>query len=120
MKDRITLAILALALAVVATPVAQALSTPLGALQNCDNVTVGDGAVVSSQTCMGTTGSSIVIQNESASCIRVGGSAVAATTGIQVGDGCAAGQVLSVDAKVVYMISESGDVTGVDVVWGKL
>ena len=114
------LVLVALVVGAVVSPAVQALSTPLSDLQNCDNITVGAGAVVSSATCMGGTGSSIVVQNESTSCIGVGGSAVAATTGLDVGSGCDAGPVVTFDARRVYMISVSGDVTGVDVVWGNL
>jgi len=115
-------AILAVGLVVgaIVSPQVQALSTPLADLQNCANITVGASTVVDSATCMGGTGSSIVVQNESTSCIRVGGSGVTATTGLDVGSGCDAGPVVSFDARRVYMISVSGDVTGVDVVWGNL
>lgn len=113
------LAALIVALVVVfgGPPVALALSAPLGDLKNCDNITVG-AAVGHSKTCMGTFGSSITVQNESATCIRVGGTAVAATTGLSVGTGCAAGAVVTFDAKEVHFISSAGDVTGVDIVWG--
>ena len=99
-------------------PVAKALSMPLGELKNCDNITINATTPVSSETCMGGWGSMVTVQNESATCIRVGGRAVAATTGLSVGSGCAAGTVVTVDAKRAWMISTSGDVAGVDVVWG--
>jgi hypothetical protein len=112
------LVLTALVVGALVSPTVQALSTPLGDLQNCNNITVGSSAVVSSDACMGGTGSSIVVQNESTSCIRVGGPNVTATTGLSVGSGCAAGPVVTFDAKRVYMISVSGSVSGVDVVWG--
>lgn len=99
---------------------AQALSQSLAEAKNCADITIGATAVPTT-TCMGGTGSSLIIQNESTSCIRVGGSAVTASTGISVGDGCAAGQVISWDVKRAWLIREGGaDVTGVDVAWGDL
>jgi hypothetical protein len=98
-------------------PLAHALSAPLGDLKNCDNITVG-AAIGHSRTCMSGFGSSIVVQNESATCIRVGGTGVTTTTGLSVGSGCAAGQVVTFDAKEIHFISTAGDVTGVDIVWG--
>lgn len=98
-------------------PVAKALSMPLAQVKNCDNITISSTAV-SSETCMGGWGSSVTVQNESATCIRVGGSGVTTTTGLSVGSGCAAGTVVTFDAKRAWMISSGADVTGVDVVWG--
>ena len=117
-RTHILILVAALVLLVGGPPAAMALSTPLGELKNCANITIGATTPVSSKTCMGAAGSSIVVQNESTSCIRVGGSGVTATTGLDVGSGCDAGPVVSFDAKVVYMLSVSGDVPGVDVVWG--
>ena len=119
-STHIFLVVVGLVVGAVVTPSAMALSQSMADVKNCNNVTVGDSAVVATTTCMGGTGSPLVIQNESTSCIRVGGSADTASTGISVGDGCAAGQVISWDAKRAWMISESGDVTGVDVAWGEL
>lgn len=98
-------------------PLAHALSAPLGDLKNCDNITVG-AAVGHSKTCMGSFGSSITVQNDSATCIRVGGTGVTTTTGLSVGTGCAAGAVVTFDAKEIHYISSGADVTGVDIVWG--
>jgi hypothetical protein len=98
-------------------PLAYALSAPLGDLKNCNDITVSS-AVLSSKTCMGSFGSSITVQNDSATCIRVGGTAVTATTGLSVGTGCAAGAVVTFDAKEIHYISSGADVTGVDIVWG--
>lgn len=114
----IAAAFVSLIVGALVAPVAQALSTPLSGLKNCDNITVGASAVVSSKTCMGETGSSILVQNESTSCIRVGGPGVTATTGVSIGDGCAGGKTFGFDGRVLHMISVSGDVAGVDVVWG--
>lgn len=118
-RSSIFLVVVGLVVGAIVTPQAMALATSLAELKNCDNVTVGASQAVSTATCVSGTGSSLIIQNESASCIRVGGSGVTASTGIQVGDGCAAGQVVSIDARRAWMISESGDVTGVDVAWGE-
>jgi hypothetical protein len=98
-------------------PLAHALSAPLGDLKNCDNITVSS-AVLSSKTCMGSFGSSITVQNDSATCLRVGGTGVTTTTGLSVGTGCAAGAVVTFDAKEIHYISSGADVTGVDIVWG--
>ena len=57
------------------------------------------------------------ISNKSATCVRVGGSGITASTGAEIGDGCHDGPGISVDAKVAYCFSESGSVT-VDVLYG--
>lgn len=98
-------------------PAAKALSMPLSQLKNCDNITISS-TPVSSETCMGGWGSNVSVQNESTTCIRVGGPGITSTTGYSVGSGCASGAAISVDAKRFWMISSGADVTGVDVVWG--
>lgn len=98
-------------------PAARALSMPIAQLKNCDNITVSSTAV-SSEACMGGWGSNISVQNESTTCIRVGGSGVTTTTGFSVGVGCASGAAISIDAKRLWLISSGADVTGVDIMWG--
>jgi len=115
---QIGLVVVALVAFIGGPPAARALSMPLAQVKNCDNITINATTPVSSETCMGGWGSSVTVQNESTTCIRVGGSGVTATTGLSVGSGCAAGTVVTFDAKRAWMISTSGDVTGVDVVWG--
>lgn len=93
---------------------------PLGGVLNCDDVTVT--AVAASATACFPLGSpspgNVTVQNESATCIRAGGPSVTASTGLSIGSGCAAGQVVSFDARGLTLISSAGNVTGVDIVWG--
>lgn len=61
---------------------------------------------------------SVYIANESATCIRVGGSDVTSSTGLSLGSGCRDGIGFAIDAKRAWCLSTSGTVT-VDVVGGK-
>lgn len=61
---------------------------------------------------------SLCVQNTSATCVHLGGSGVTTTTGIDVGDGCAAGKVFCADVRKMWCESASGTVT-VDVVYGE-
>jgi len=89
-------------------PLAHALSAPLGDLKNCDNITVSS-AVLSSKTCMSGFGSSITVQNDSATCIRVGGPTLTVTSGFEVGSGCRDGVGVSLDAKSdIYVMDDGG------------
>lgn len=60
----------------------------------------------------------IYVANDSATCIRIGGSDVTASTGVSIGTGCRDGVGFSFDAKRAWCLSTSGTVT-VDVVGGK-
>jgi hypothetical protein len=115
MKDRALLVILVVALVAIAggPPVAQALSTPLGELKNtavsCGST--GDPEIINPG------GTSMCIQNSSATCVRIGGSGVTTATGLSIGDGCPGGKVYCADAKVAYCEAESSTVD-VQVVYG--
>lgn len=65
----------------------------------------------------GTRAESIYISNASATCVRIGGSSVTASTGASIGDGCTDGVGISVDAKKAWCLSTSGTVT-VDTIYG--
>lgn len=124
MKHRIPLTIalaVAFAVAVILGSAQRADAfAPLGGVLNCADVTVG--AAAASATACFPVGSpspgNVTVQNESATCIRAGGPSVTASTGLSIGSGCAAGQVVSFDARGLTLISSAGDVTGVDIVWG--
>ena len=60
---------------------------------------------------------SMYIANTSATCVRVGGSAVTSTTGASIGSGCRDGAGITMDVKKAYCLSTSGTVT-VDVIYG--
>lgn len=102
--------------ALLAAFAALGLAAPLGQL---DNATVsvnatGDPEELTSGTPLP---SSVCVQNTSATCVHVGGSAVTTTTGIAVGDGCAAGMVFCFDGRRAYAESASGSID-VEVVYG--
>lgn len=60
---------------------------------------------------------SFYIANDSATCVRVGGSAVTASKGASIGSGCRDGPGISVDARKAWCISTGGDIA-VDVIYG--
>lgn len=65
----------------------------------------------------GTRAESMMLANDSATCVRIGGSAVTATTGIAIGDGCTGGRTISLDVKKAYCLSTSGTIT-IDTLYG--
>lgn len=102
-------------------PTVKALSTRLGGLKTCaDQTAPGSAGTPINLDCSGGLASTLIIENDSTTCIRVGGlENLSATTGFSVGDGCPAGMVVTVDSRDAYAISTAvGTVTGVDVVWG--
>jgi hypothetical protein len=60
---------------------------------------------------------SLFISNASATCVRIGGSAVTSTRGASIGDGCQDGRSISLDVKKAWCLSTSGTVT-VDTIYG--
>jgi len=99
--------VVALVVIIGGPPVAHALSVPLKVIKD-SQVALN----ATTPTAIAPNGaSSMCIQNTSATCIQVGGPTVTATTGIAVGSGCAAGQVLCLDATKAFGFSTSGSVT---------
>ncbi len=106
---------------------ARALANPIGGLLDV-NVSVGAVTAMDTNSCAagdpcistgaGTGASSIVVQNESTTCIRVGGPNVSASRGFSVGSGCAMGSAATIDGRRFWMISTSGTVNNVTLTWG--
>lgn len=96
---------------------AAALSQPLGELRDTEVAcSASVPTLINGADGLGGV-SSLYIANDSATCVRVGGSAVSATTGASIGDGCRDGNGITVDARRAYCLSTSGSIT-VDVVYG--
>lgn len=96
----------AIAVAALSAPQVIALANPVRDLRD-STVTCGASA-----TLIQPTGgmSSVFIQNTSSTCIRIGGVGVTTSTGLQVGDGCAAGKVIAMDATRGWCAAESSSV----------
>lgn len=97
-------------------PLVRALSNPLGVLSDS---TVACDATGDPEAIAPTGASSICVENVSATCVQIGGSAVTTTTGIAIGTGCAGGTIFCADAKKMFCESTSGSVN-VDVVSGSM
>lgn len=91
-----------------------ALSNPLSDLQD---TTVDCGATGDPEIIAPSGASSMCVQNTSTTCVHLGGSAVTTATGVDIGDGCAGGQVFCADAKRMWCESAAGTIT-VDVIFG--
>jgi len=91
-------------------PAARALAKSVISLQNPPAITVnatGDPELLTALPSVFLV-DSVCIQNTGATCVNVGGADVSTTTGIAVGDGCAAGKVFCLDARLVYAEAQSG------------
>ena len=66
---------------------------------------------------VGTRADALFISNSSATCVRIGGSSVSATTGASIGVGCQDGSNISLDVKKAWCLSTSGTIT-VDTLYG--
>ena len=102
-------------LAALSAPRVVALANPIRDLRNVEvecNAT-GDPEVISPTG----SASSMCIQNSSATCVRLGGSAVTTATGLSIGDGCPGGKVFCADMTRAWCESEAGDIT-VQVIYG--
>lgn len=97
----------------------------LGDLQNdpsgIDCGSTGDPEEIAPGGTSASAASSMCIQNASATCVYVGGSAVVGAggtvDGIAVGDGCAAGKLFCANTRRMWCEAASGTVT-VQVAWG--
>ena len=106
------LALLALCLI---APVLMALDAPLSELRDAE--VACSASTPTMIEAAGTRAESLFISNSSATCVRIGGSAVSATTGASIGDGCQDGKNISLDVKKAWCLSTSGTIT-VDTLYG--
>lgn len=105
-KPAIFFAAVVVTLVALAAPRVVALSQPIRDLKNTA-VTCGASATLISPT---GGASSMLLQNSSTTCVRVGGSGVTTSTGVSIGSGCPAGQVIGVDATRGWCAAESSTV----------
>lgn len=106
---------LSIVLVLLAAPLLLALDAPLSELKDAE--VACSASTPTPIEAAGTRAESIFISNGSATCVRIGGSAVAATTGASIGDGCQDGKNISLDVKKAWCLSTSGTVT-VDTIYG--
>lgn len=106
---------LAIVLVLLAAPLLLALDAPLSELKDAE--VACSASTPTAIEAAGTRAESIFISNSSATCVRIGGSAVAATTGASIGVGCQDGPSITVDVKKAWCLSTSGTVT-VDTLYG--
>lgn len=106
---------IAIVLVLLAAPLLLALDAPLSELRDAE--VACSASTPTPIEAAGTRAESIFISNGSATCVRIGGSAVSATTGASIGDGCQDGKNISVDVKKAWCLSTSGTVT-VDTIYG--
>jgi hypothetical protein len=106
---------LALVVCLLAAPLLMALDAPLSELKDAEVACSASTPTPIEAT--GTRAESMFISNGSATCVRIGGSGVTATTGASIGDGCQDGSNISVDVKKAWCLSTSGTVT-VDTLYG--
>lgn len=100
--------------------IAHALDKPISPLLE-DNVSVTTTAQevrTLSSVAAGSSFDSVWISNSSTTCIRVGGSTVTNARGAIIGSGCYDGPNINIDAKSAFLISESGTVNNVRLLFG--
>jgi len=102
-------------LAVLSAPRVVALANPIRDLRN---VEVSCGSTSDPEIIQPTgSASSMCIQNSSATCVRIGGSAVTTATGLSIGDGCPGGKVFCADMTRAWCEAESSTIA-VQVIYG--
>lgn len=108
MNRLFSLALVVAGVVAIAIPAAHALSTPMTEPVNivvtCGTTAtiINPGGLFSSR--------SMCIQNESATVVRLGGSAVTGSTGLSIGSGAAAGTVWCGDMRRMYCAVTAGTV----------
>jgi len=113
--NALILAIAAVMLAAVAAPRVVALANPIRDLRN---VAVSCGSTGDPEIIQPTgSASSMCIQNSSATCVRIGGSAVTTATGLSIGDACPGGKVFCADMTRAWCEAESSTIE-VQVIYG--
>jgi hypothetical protein len=106
---------LSIVLVLLAAPLLLALDAPLSELKDAE--VACSASTPTPIEAAGTRAESMFISNGSATCVRIGGSGVTATTGASIGDGCQDGSNISVDVKKAWCLSTSGTIT-VDTLYG--
>lgn len=106
---------LSIVLVLLAAPLLLALDAPLSELRDAE--VACSASTPTPIEAAGTRAESMFISNGSATCVRIGGSGVTATTGASIGDGCQDGSNISVDVKKAWCLSTSGTIT-VDTLYG--
>ncbi len=108
MNRLLALALVVAGVVAIAVPTAHALSTPMtepvNVVVTCGTsaTLINPGSAFSSR--------SMCIQNESATVVRLGGSAVTGSVGLSIGSGAAAGTVWCGDMRRMYCAVASGTV----------
>lgn len=110
------LAILSVVAVIIVAGTSMGLSTPVAQLKNKQVACSTTAAQIGPDTAEPNF-SALCVQNTSATCVRVGGAGVTSSTGVAVGNGCAAGQVFCADARRAYCAAASS--VTVDVVYGE-
>ena len=106
---------LVIVIGALSAPKVLSLANPIRDLRN---VAVSCGSTADPEVIQPTgSASSMCIQNSSATCVRIGGSAVTTATGLSIGSGCPGGQVFCADMTRAWCEAESSSVD-VQVIYG--
>jgi hypothetical protein len=114
-RNVVIVVIAAAVLAALSAPRVVALANPIRDLRNVavECGSTGDPEIISPAG----SASSMCIQNSSATCVRIGGSAVTTATGLSIGDACPGGKVFCADMTRAWCEAESSTIT-VQVIYG--